>query len=366
MYENLDLDNIFTPVNANQLRSLLYESQYNKEISEYLVSGFTEGFDLGYRGPSTIKQTARNLKFTIGDEIELWNKVMKEVKEKRYAGPFKNIPYDCYIQSPIGLVPKDQGKKTRLIFHLSHPRDTQKGYSVNGQTPQEMTKVQYQDFDAAVKLCIKEGKGCFAGKSDMSSAFRHFAIAKKYWKFLVMKAKNPLDKTWYYFIDKCMPFGAAISCAHFQKFSDAIAHIVKYFTKKDNVNYLDDFFFCALLKAMCNGQINTFISICNTINFPVSMEKTYFGTTKITFLGLLIDTLEQLICLPTDKIEKGLLLIGRILEKKNRTNNKGKSKPVKITFHELQKLTGFLNFLSKAIVPGRAFTRRLYCVEQKL
>ena len=32
----------------------------------------------------------------------------------------------------------------------------------------------------------------------------------------------------------------------------------------------------------------------------------------------------------------------------------------KATVDELQKLSGFLNFLNKAIVPGRAFTRRMY------
>ena len=98
---------------------------------------------------------------------------MKEVKEKRYAGPFEQIPFSNYIQSPIGLVPKDGGKKTRLIFHLSHPRpnSTTTGFSVNGNTPQEMVHVKYKEFDDAVKLCIKEGKNCQAAKSDMSLCF---------------------------------------------------------------------------------------------------------------------------------------------------------------------------------------------------
>ena len=143
------------------------------------MQGFKEGFDLGYRGPEVIKQKANNLKFTIGNKTELWNKVMKEVKEKRYAGPFKEIPFDNYIQSPIGLVPKDGGKKTRLIFHLSHPRDPVKGISVNAATPKELTTVKYKDFDKAVELCIKEGKGCHIGKSDMTSAFRHLAMKKR-------------------------------------------------------------------------------------------------------------------------------------------------------------------------------------------
>ena len=40
------------------------------------------------------------------------------------------------------------------------------------------------------------------------------------------------------------------------------------------------------------------------------------------------------------------------LEKRNR----------KITLFQLERICGFLNFLSRAIVPGRAFTRRLYSV----
>ena len=35
-------------------------------------------------------------------------------------------------------------------------------------------------------------------------------------------------------------------------------------------------------------------------------------------------------------------------------------KTKKITPHELEQLTGFLNFLCRCIVPGRAFLRRLY------
>ena len=31
---------------------------------------------------------------------------MKEVKVKRLAGPYEEVPFENYIQSPIGLVPK--------------------------------------------------------------------------------------------------------------------------------------------------------------------------------------------------------------------------------------------------------------------
>ena len=106
---------------------------YDSVKTEFLIKGFTQGFDLGYRGPEKVKQNSPNLKFTIGNETELWNKVMKEVKELRYAGPFQEPPFEFYIQSPIGLVPKDKGKKTRLIFHLSYPRDTDKSVNITHQ-----------------------------------------------------------------------------------------------------------------------------------------------------------------------------------------------------------------------------------------
>ena len=236
---------------------------------------------------------------------------------------------------------------------MSHPRNKDMGISVNGNTPSDLTKVQYTDFDQAVRLCFLEGRFCYIGKSDMTSAFRHLCIKREHWKYLVMKAQSPIDGKWYYFVDKCLPFGASISCSHFQNFSDAIAHIVTYKTRKENVNYLDDFFFVAFLKAMCNDQINTFLEVCGSINFPVSMEKTFWGTTKLVFLGLLIDTVNQLICVPQEKVEKAKFLINRVLSRKNN----------KIRLRELQSITGFLNFLGKATVPGRAFTRRLYSAQ---
>ena len=195
MAENYDLTNIHTPVNAAQLRHYLLSTHYDVNETEFLVSGFENGFDLGYRGPVDIRLTANNLKFTVGNEIELWNKVMKEVQHKRYAGPFTDIPFKDggYIQSPIGLVPKDHGLKTRLIFHLSYPRRSadKEQLSVNANTPPEMTSVSYPSIDDAIRLCLQEGKGCYLGKSDMTSAFRHFAIACTFLEVSTYESTEP-------------------------------------------------------------------------------------------------------------------------------------------------------------------------------
>ena len=40
---------------------------------------------------------------------DLWNKTIKEVNAKRVAGPFEKPPFDCFVQSPTGLVLKANG-----------------------------------------------------------------------------------------------------------------------------------------------------------------------------------------------------------------------------------------------------------------
>ena len=127
-----------TPVLVQELEALLTESNYDKLKTEWLVDGFKNGFSIGYQGPKDVQIKSPNLKLEgVGDEITLWNKVMKEVKLKRYAGPFEHVPFSRYILSPIGLVPKDGGKDTRLIFHLSYPRAKRgnPSSSVNANTP---------------------------------------------------------------------------------------------------------------------------------------------------------------------------------------------------------------------------------------
>ena len=135
-------------------KALLREAGYDKDKIIYKVNGFTKGFSLCYQGPKKVKRTSANLKLRVGSKIELWNKIMAEVKGKRYAGPFKKVPIKYFIQSPVGLVPKDKGKKTRLIFHLSYPK---KGDSVNSGIPDDLCSVEYPDFMDAVAICKQAG-----------------------------------------------------------------------------------------------------------------------------------------------------------------------------------------------------------------
>ena len=124
------------------------EANYDVKKTEFLVTGFEEGFDLQYQGLVECKNTSKNLPLCIGSKLDIWQKIMKEVSLKRYAGPYKSIPFGNYVQSPIGLVPK-AGGKTRLIFHLSFNFGPEE-LSINHYTPKHFCTVKYHDLDDAV------------------------------------------------------------------------------------------------------------------------------------------------------------------------------------------------------------------------
>ena len=163
-----------------------------------------------------------------------------------------------------------------------------------------------------------------------------------------MKVKNPEDGKWHFFVDKCLPFWVSISCSHFQRVSNAINHIFCVQNNTEANNYLDDFLQIALLQLWCNQLVERFIHLCKEISFPISMENTEWASQLIVFLGMLLDTINQTISLSIEKVEKALVQLITVMTSK------------KVTVLQLQKLTGLLNFISRAIVPGRAFTRRIY------
>ena len=382
-YENKDLESVVSPVKADLLIRLLKETNYDREEIEFLERSFRDGFNLEYQGPTERKSEAPNLPLTVGSKVDLWNKIMKEVKVKRVAGPYKNPPFESYIQSPGGLVPKagGDGKQTRLIFHLSYDFKKEEMFSVNHHMPREQCSVKYKDLDYAVQAYLrvlngetdvtdkylsrnnleqkwrrnfsdhrKAGKFVFAGKSDLKSAFRLLGLSKDSWPWLIFKAQDPSTGDWCFFIDKCLPFGASISCAHFQRFSNALCHIFEAQTSTQGqiTNYLDDFLFLALTLCRCNYLINSFLKLCDRLGIPISIEKTEWGSLVVTFLGILLDGRSFCLGLPQEKHQRAVDMLTRIQDKK------------KATVKELQSLCEFLNFIRRVIFPGRTFTRRMY------
>ena len=353
-FENLSLEDIVTPIDVRKLELMLVESGYCTQKTQQLMDRFSRGFDIGYDGPLVRHDRAKNLPIKVGSKFDIWEKILKEVKLGRYSGPFDEIPFGNYVQSPIGLVPK-AGNKTRLIFHLSF--DFGSGHeSFNHFTPDEICHVRYRDLDYAVKTCLHalrqtRGQGdLYFSKSDVMSAFRIMPILPSQRWLLVMYAYHPVMNKIWFFVDNNLPFGASISCKKFQEFSDALKHIVEFTLQRRLIctNYLDDFLFTSVNEQDCNHMMQTFLDLCEQVGCPISMEKTEWAMTKIVFLGVLLDRKTKSLAIPEEKHTKALHMLTWTVNSR------------KITIQMVQKLTGTLNFLNKVIVPGHTFTRCMY------
>ena len=228
--------------------------------------------------------------------------------------------------------------------------------SLNFHTPAKCCTVKYQDLDYAVNLkliCalqLEQDSPIFYSKIDPKSAFRIVPCKPDQFRLLLMKLAHPITGEVVYLVDKNLSFGASISCKLFQTFSDSLQHLAQYLIGHPNstVNYLDDFLFISESEETCNAMVRTFLLLCERIGCPVSLEKTEWASKIIIFLGILIDGERKTLAVPQAKRIKALNLINWALSKKC------------VTIHFIQKLTGTLNFINKAIVPGRAFTRKMY------
>ena len=319
-------NNIVTPINIPALRTLLKRTNYNKVKSEEIVNGFMYGFDIGYQGPVNRCQEADNIPITVGSHQGMWDKLLKEVKLHRYAGPFRKPLFKFYVQSPIGLVPKDNGKQTRLIFHLSYNFGQEENQqSINHHTPEEFCSVRYRDLDYAVQTCLnlrpeilrtetgcKEGiEPLFFAKNNLRSAFRILPILPKQRLLLLMKAKNPKTRNLAFFVEKCLPFGSSASCAKFQLFSDCLKHIFEAITGQHFrvTNYLDDFLFVSETQEQCDNMVRGFLNLCEEIGCPVALDKTEWASERMIFLGVMLDGISFCLAIPQEKMTKALNLV---------------------------------------------------------
>lgn len=320
-----------------KILDLLLNFYPNKHDAEYLRNGFKNGFSLGYSGPREAME-CNNLKSVCGHEHIVKQKLLAEVEADRMSGPFAIKPILNLRVSPIGLVPKRTGG-FRLITHMSYPRCE----SVNDFIDPELTKVKYSDFDNAVCMVRRLGKGAWMGKMDLKNAFRLLPCYPGDFDLLGIKLGDM------YFIDKCMPMGCSISCATFETFSTFIEWVIKVRTGIDSIDhYLDDFIFMSIRKEQCKFLLDEFSCLCRELGVPVAEEKTVGPVTCLTYLGYELDSEKMEIRIPQDKISDILHQIASILQNS------------KVTLRNLQSFVGSLAFCVKAMPSARAFARRMY------
>ncbi len=329
-----------SPINTGQLEESL-KNYPNREAAQILLDGFKFGFRLAYQGERA-RRDSENLKSINNLHDKAIEKLEKEIKLGRIAGPFNSRPLPRLMVSPIGLVPKAEPGKYRLIQHLSFPD----GSSINDGIDRGMCAVQYTSFDEAVEKVISAGKGALMAKTDIESAFRLLPVHPDDFELLGIQLNGK------FYVDKALPMGASCSPAHFERFSTFIEWAIIEEAPSTRIShYMDDYIITAPCDAprsqSCQALLELVERVCQKFGVPLAPDKTVGPTPRLTFLGLQIDTENQTVSIPQEKLVK---IMGKVQDALGSED---------LSLRELQSLIGSLSFVCRAIAPGRAFLRRL-------
>ena len=303
-----------------------------------LLDGFSLGFSLHYDGPHCIRFSGNHQSALQAPSL-VDDKLRHEMHLGRIAGPFQQVPFPNFQASPLGLVPKHEIGKFRLIHDLSFP----KGDSINFYTSKEYTTVQYESLDIVIDLVRSYGHNSLIAKADIQDAFRLVPIRPQDYPLLGF--------TWngMFYHDKVLPMCSAVSCQTFERFSRALQWILQtHFGVSKVTHLLDDFiFFGPCNESTCLTSLLSFEKLSHDIGIPLNHGKRCLPSTCQIVYGIEIDAAVMELRLPEEKLTKATSLVNRI------TNRR------KVTLRDLLSLIGLLNFACLVVPPGRAFLRRL-------
>ncbi len=116
-----------TLVIVNNLALLLRDIRYDHDLIHNLTQGFTCGFRIPFQSylPHIIQP--RNHPSMLEHSSVSDHMIASDLNLGRTAGPFSAPPFEDFVISPLGLIPKKEPGAFRLIHDLLFP----KGYSVN-------------------------------------------------------------------------------------------------------------------------------------------------------------------------------------------------------------------------------------------
>lgn len=248
------------PIKVDRLAFWL--AGYEPSKKQYLIDGFTSVFRVGFQG-TTLSTVPQNLPTALAQPELIDEYIAAEIRSQRVRGPFAHPPFVCYQCSPLGIVPKKDAGKFRVIHHLSYPE----GQSVNDQISKEHSSVCYHSVADAVSMITSVCKAGFMSKTDVESAFRIIPIHLEDPHLFIFQWGGQ------FFVDTVLAMGCASSCQIFGALSTAIAWIAYYKIGIPTVHYLDDFLLGSPSQQVGLADLQSFLDMCDDIGLPISMKR---------------------------------------------------------------------------------------------
>lgn len=292
------------------------------EISECIFHGIT----LPFRAGEIPANISFNNTFSVQQHID---EVRQTLQEYKLFGAIEEIaePREPKLVQPLHVVIKP-GKAPRVCIDLSR--------NLNNFLPEK--HFHYTSVEDAVN---KSKQNCWYAKLDISKCYLSFALAPEVRKYFTFS----LDDKYYRFTR--LPFGLSSG----PRLCTLILSIISFELTKlgiNHVRYLDDFLFIASSKEECQIILDLAINLFRRFGLVINLAKTCGPTQIISFLGIIINSIDCLLECTQERIEELLALLKKF----------SLYKVVRV--HSIESLVGKLSFAATVLPGARPFMRRMF------
>ena len=329
------LQPVSTPLNYVAWSSAL---SYHPDVKfrQFILSGISKGFRIGFNRESPLRSVLGNMPSASDQEEALQAYFEKEVAAGHLLGP---VPRQSVHISRMGVIPKGHTPgRWRVITDLSHPP----GFSVNDGIDPSLCSLAYVSVDTIAGVVAVLGRGSLLAKVDIESAYRLIPVHPEDRPLLGVEWRGSC------FCDGMLPFGLRSAPKVFTAFADALEWCIRREGVERVFHYLDDFIIVGPPASdQCQADLESLERTCSRLGVPLAVHKRDGPATKLTFLGIEIDTMEGILRLPEGKLRRLVSTLSEWGDKKVCTRR------------ELESLVGLLNHVCKVVQPGRSFLRRM-------
>ena len=137
-------------------------------------------------------------------------------------------------------------------------------------------------------------------KLDLKHAFRLCPVSPSNWDL------HPMHWQGKFYVDLFLSFGLCSSLFQFNHLADAFEWILKHkYAISALMHYLDDYFTVGPPSSpLCASQVDIMVKTADRLGIPLAPDKLEGPTSRLVFLGILIDSTLMECSLPPDKLSE--------------------------------------------------------------
>ena len=312
----------------------------DRSFVSYICTGLQIGFRIGFARHKPLCNAASNMLSAMQHLEQIDEYLEKELRLGHMLGPFRDLGGLPPVHiSRFGVIPKGHNTgKWRLITDLSFPP----GNSVNDGIDPAICSLRYTTVEDVASVAAQLGPHTLMAKIDIESAYCLIPVHPEDRFLLGVNWRDQL------YIDPMLSFGLHSASKNFNVVADALEWCLRADGIRHVFHYLDDFMVLGAPGSdECSRALEKLRSRCTELGIPLAAHKCEGPSTKITFLGIVIDTSVGELSLPAEKLNHLRDLLEDWGDRKS------------CSLKNLESLIGYLNHACKVIRLGHSFLRRM-------